>query len=280
MRIALVNCVALPEPDPDEAPLLAALRRAGHDARTLAWDDPHADPGAFDVCVLRATWNYHQRLDDFLAWCDRADGVTRLVNAPEVVRWNAHKRYLADLERAGVPIVPTAFVPQGSGTALRSITASRGWSDVVIKPAVSGGSFATRRFAPGQQAEGEAFLSEWAAKRDMMVQPYLPSVERGGERALVWVAGAFTHAIEKHPRFSNEAERVTARSTLTPDERAFGMGVLAAASRGFLYARVDVMELESGELVLSELELIEPSLFFEHSPTALDRFVEAVEMLG
>lgn len=280
MRIALVNCAVLPEPDPDEAPLLAALRAAGHEAATLAWDNPAADPGAFDVCFLRATWNYYHTLDAFLAWCDRAGERTRLLNPPEVVRWNAHKGYLAGLERAGVAIVPTAFVGRGEHEDIRELARGRGWSGVVVKPAVSAGSFGTRRFGAHELGEAQAFLDTMAGGRDMMVQPYLESVERGGERSLVWIAGELTHAIEKSARFAGEDESVRAREVITAEERAVADRVVAACAHDVFYARIDLMDGAGGEALLSELELIEPSLFFEYSGRALARFVEAAGRLG
>ncbi len=278
MRIALVNCHPLTEPDIDEAPLLGALRAAGHDAECLAWNRPGSDASGYDVAVLRATWDYHERLDDFLAWCERTAGVTRLVNGPDVVRWNAHKGYLLELERAGVPIVPSALVERGCGTTWRD--AAGAWDDVVVKPAVGAGSAGALRINASNADAGDAHWREWVAQRDMLVQPYLKRVESGGERAIVWIDGAFTHAIEKEPRFHDGVERVSARESVTREERALAERALAAANKDVLYARVDVMDLDDGSLALSELELIEPSLFLPHSEEAVARLVAAIGRMG
>ncbi|GJM17886.1 MAG: hypothetical protein DHS20C14_00990 [Phycisphaeraceae bacterium] len=276
MRIALVNCDPLTEPDIDEAPLLGALREAGHDARTPAWNDPEADPGAFDVAVLRATWDYHDQPDAFVAWCERAAGVTRLLNAPDVVRWNIHKGYLLELGRAGVPIVPTELVERGDARTLGDVLARCGWDDAVIKPAVGAGSAGAMRVHAGDPAAGEAHWRTWLAGRDMLVQPFLKRVEHGGERALVWIDGELTHAIEKAPRFHDGEESVKARDAISSEERTLAAMSLGAAPKGLLYARVDVMELDDGSLALSELELIEPSLFFPYSGEAVRRMVAAI----
>ena len=82
MRVALVTCAVLPEPDPDEDLLLEALRAAGVEARMLAWDDPRGDPAALDLCVLRSTWNYYRDATAFRAWIDRAAAATRVLNPP------------------------------------------------------------------------------------------------------------------------------------------------------------------------------------------------------
>lgn len=275
MRIAYARCTVLPDPDHDEAPTLAALRDAGHDARTINWDEPH-DPGAFDAIVIRATWNYINDLPRFLDWLDGADRATRLFNASADIRWNTHKRYLTQLESAGVPIVPTRVVRRGSSLDIAETALAEGWSRVVVKPAVGAGSFLTKVFdaeSPGAQA----FLDRYTPTQDMLLQRYMPSVESGGERAIVVIDGEVTHAVEKAPRFDQDEESVRA-APVTEADRAFVRTVLASMDFGdLLYARVDVMRNDEGGLVLSELELIEPSLFFPHGEHALDRFVRGLE---
>ncbi len=275
MRIAYARCTVLPDPDHDEAPTLAALRDAGHDAQAINWDGPH-DPGAFDAIVIRATWNYINDVPRFLDWVDGAARATRLLNSPADIRWNIHKRYLMQLEAAGVPIVPTRLVREGSTLEIAETALARGWSRVVVKPAVGAGSFLTKVF-DAESPHAQAFLDRYTPTQDMLVQRYMPSVESGGERALVVIDGELTHAVEKAPRFDDDEEAVRA-APVTEADRAFARTVLASEDFGdLLYARVDVMRDDDGRLVLSELELIEPSLFFPHSAEALARFVRAIE---
>ena len=276
MRIGLVTCREIPEPDVDEDLLLAALRERGADARMIAWDDPRADPGQFDRCILRSTWDYFHSPEEFLAWVDAAAIVTDLHNRPGVVRWNIHKTYLRFFESRGVAIVPTEWVACGEPASLAAMMDERGWNEVVIKPAISAGSFLTQRFSRETLAEGEAFLRKLTTLRDAMVQRYLPSVESGGERSLVWVAGELTHAIVKQPRYADGVERVSEALVIEPEYRRFAEQVLGQLRFDLLYARVDTMRDERGAICLSELELIEPSLFLTQSPPALQRFVGAI----
>jgi hypothetical protein len=276
LDVALASCMRLPEPDPDEQPLLAALRAAGAGAQSVAWDDPHADFSAARLTLLRATWNYHERPAQFLDWIGRAAACTALWNGAEVVRWNAHKRYLLELERAGVPTVPTQLVARGEAALLGEILAARGWDEVVIKPAISAGSRATLRSGRAQLARGEAHLRALTLREDALVQPYLGSVDDYGERALVWIDGEVTHAVRKAPRFAGQAESVSIVPRPSLHERALAQRALAAAPAPLLYARVDVAPGPDGAPLLMELELIEPSLFFAQSPAALARFVAAV----
>lgn len=276
MRVALASCVKLPEPDDDEALVLAALRGAGVDAQVLAWDDESAAFGDQDLVVLRSTWNYYERVEDFLAWARKTAATTRLLNPASIVAWNAKKTYLTELDAQGTPSVPTELVTRGAARRAVDILDERGWDEVVIKPVVSAGSFRTERFARARLAAAQSFLDDLVSDRDAIVQRWMPSVETYGERSLVWIDGAITHAIRKSPRFSGGAEQVSGEVPVAPDERAFAERAIAPWSADLLYARIDMVRDDVGALRLMELELIEPSLFFHQSAAALDRFVAAV----
>jgi glutathione synthase/RimK-type ligase-like ATP-grasp enzyme len=266
--VALARCVELPEPDPDEAPLLAALRARGLSADALPWD---GNPWEARLTVLRATWNYPHRLADFLAW---AEGVPRLLNPFPLVAWNAHKGYLLGLERAGVPIVPTAVLPRGCSLCLAEVCAGRGWGDVVVKPAVGAGSLGARRGAPDDL---EGHWNRLRDRGDVLVQPYQGAVEGRGERAIVWIDGAVTHAVRKAPRWEGGDEAVTGPMDVSAAERTVAEAAVAVARRVAepLYARVDVIDGGGGPRVM-ELELIEPSLFFSYGAEACTRMAEAI----
>jgi len=289
MNLALLNCSPLPEPDPDEAPLLAALRAAGHEAQAVAWNTTEpSDLAVFDAALLRATWDYYHDLPRFLGWLDSVHAVTTVLNPPSMVRANADKRYLRTLEDAGVRIVPTAYFPRGEAADLRAVAARRGWREIVIKPTVGAGSFMTSRFAEGAfdgaQRALDAMLGgsaegggpATAGGRDAMMQEYVRSVDEIGERSIVCLAGEPSHAVVKRPRFADQDESVAA-FPMTAKELDFAGLVLSALGEAPLYARVDVFDAPDGSLMLSELELIEPSLFFDFGPGSADAFVRALE---
>ncbi|MEZ5967130.1 MAG: hypothetical protein R3F56_25065 [Planctomycetota bacterium] len=305
MRVALITCRQLPEPDPDQEPLLVALRQRGVDAVMHAWDGDGTLDG-FDLGILRSCWNYHLEPERFLAWLDAADRSTRLLNPTPVLRWNLHKRYLQELGSRGLPVVPTVFVERGAarrsaeqpGTvrckasattddSCRSATPSfaaildeHGWSRAVIKPSVSAASFRTRVFARDEAEPAQAFLAELLLDRDAMVQRYVPSVEQAGEKALVWIDGEWTHGVHKRPRFQGDDEQVSPAVPLDDRECALGARALATVGDGLLYARLDVISDDNGELLVSELELLEPSLFLQQHPPALQRLSDAIAGWG
>lgn len=274
--VALVSCRTLPEPDPDAAPLSAALAAAGIESEVVPWDGPAEDWSHARLTVLRSSWNYPQHHDAFLAWAEATARVTELWNPLPVVRWNSYKGYLLELERRGVPVAPTVLLRRGSTASLEAVLAGRGWTDVVIKPAVSAASYRTLRVGAGERRAGQRHLAELVAERDVLVQRYLPSVEDHGERALVWIDGKLTHAVRKSPRFDGEDESVSGAVPISPDEAALARRAVEVAPGPILYARVDVAPGPAGRPVVMELELIEPSLFFPQSPAALERFVAAI----
>lgn len=278
LDIALASCVSLPEPDADMAPLLGALREAGLAAEALGWDDPVAQPGfaSARLVLVRSTWNYTLHPREFLDWVERTAGAARFFNPAGTVRWNAHKSYLLDLQARGVPTVPTTLLRRGDVTPLRDVMRLHGATRVVVKPAVSGGSRETMRVDASTLDAGEAHLRKLAAREDVLVQPYLDSVEGHGERALVWIDGELTHAVRKSPRFIGDQESVSAAVPIADDEEAVARAALAVAPTPLLYARIDVARDEKGAPRVMELELIEPSLFFAQGPAALSRLVAAL----
>jgi len=279
MRIALVTCRELPEPDPDESLLLEALSNAGMSPSMLAWDDPDGDPAAFDVCVIRSTWNYYRDPQRFREWIDRAERASVLMNPAPVLRWNLHKGYLRELESRGVPIVPTAWVDRGESADLAALLDERGWRDVVVKPAISAASYRTQRFARDDAGAAQRFLGEITADRDAMIQPFLRSVETEGERVVMRIGEEITHAVRKKPRFHGADEAVSEALPVLDDERELAAAALAGVPGDLLYARVDVMRDDAGRALLSELELLEPSLYLLQSPRALGLFIEAIRAL-
>ena len=290
LRIA--TCKRLPEPDPDEQALAAALTAGGFAARWLGWDDPEVDWDAPVPTVLRSTWNYPLAVDAFRAWLERVGRAAPLINPREVVLANLEKRYLLELDARGVPVTPTLLVERGQdpehalaviggAPARGGIAASsdldllRAASSIVIKPEVGAASLDARRFAPGDPA-ARAHLARLTARGAALVQPYLSSVETHGERSMVWIDGALSHAIRKSPRFTDAHEHVVGAVPIAPDERAVAEAALAPFAGRILYGRVDLARDDRGGPRVMELELIEPSLYFTLQPGSADAFTAAL----
>ena len=280
MRIALVTYRRLPELDPDDRPLAEELRRRGHRVAATLWDDGAVAWSSFDVAVLRSTWDYFHRRDEFLAWAERAAAATRLWNPLDLVRWNSHKSYHVEQHRCGATVIPTEIVAAGSTLDVKAHMAAHGWTRAVLKPAVSGDSYRTILVDDATMGAGQAHAAALLAERDVMIQPYFASVEDPGERCLVYIGGRFSHAVRKRSLFLGgrqvgpEGMAVEAEA----DERAEAARVLRlAGAEGALYARVDLARDEGGRPCLMELELVEPTLFFLCAPAAAERMADALE---
>ena len=128
----------------------------------MAWDDPTVNWGRFDTVLLRSPWDYTERLPEFLAWAERVDRATLLLNPLNVVRWNTDKHYLADLAAVGIPTVPTTFVEPDAEpmeALSRFLEAFADVDEFVVKPTVSAGSRDTQRYRRDQQfAAGKAMM--------------------------------------------------------------------------------------------------------------------------
>jgi hypothetical protein len=281
MRLALATCRDLPDWEVDDRPLRQALRDRGALVAEPAWDDPGVDWSSFDACLIRTTWDYMERRDDYVAWAKRVSGATRLFNSAAVVEWNTHKSYLRALEDRGVAIVPTEWLPEGAPAAIGELVASRGWSRAVLKPVIGATARETLRFAA--DADGLRAAQDHADRllpvEGLMLQPYLDRVETDGEVSAIFVDGELTHGVRKVPvngdyRVQDDFGARDFPYSFAGEERLAAEAVVAAAERALdlaaplLYARADFLRGPRGELLLTELELVEPSLFFRHAPAA------------
>jgi glutathione synthase/RimK-type ligase-like ATP-grasp enzyme len=265
-RVALATCAAIPEPEPDDQLLLPALAARGIDAVPAVWDDRAVEWDAFDLVVLRSTWDYAERRDEFLTW---ARSLPRVENPVPLLEWNTDKRYLEQLAAAGVPTVPTRFVAAGAAFEPPD-------EPFVVKPSVSAGGRSSAKFGPDDVNAAHTLVAAIHAEgRTAMVQPYLSGAE---EKALVYVDGEHSHALLRRVPLPAAGSRAVlyldeklAPGEASAEERAIAEAALACAPGEPLYARVDLLD---GAVL--ELELTEPSLYFEYGEGSADRLAEAI----
>lgn len=258
------------------ARMAKSLEAAGLRVEDRSWTDA-ADIGAFDLVMPLLVWGYHLDSDwqaQVAIW--ESQGIA-LQNPPSVLQWNADKAYLGKLQERGAPITPTIFVDRIDETALADAAAAFGTDRLIAKPRVSAGAFQTIRWSPGT-------LLHDGPDGAAMIQPYLPSIETQGEISLIYLGGAFSHAISKIPqpgdfRVQPEFDGIIAAHRPAPDELEAAEAVLAAAGEDLLYARVDLVRDLAEKPVLMELELVEPDLYLGYDPEAPARFAQACAAL-
>jgi glutathione synthase/RimK-type ligase-like ATP-grasp enzyme len=277
----VATCELVPRLDPDDRMLVTELRKRGVSVSIAVWNDPRVDWGAAALCLVRSTWDYHRRYDEFLTWIERIASLTVVKNDPQLLRWNAHKSYLRDLERRGVPVVPTLWLERGARASLREIAQAHGWRSLVLKPARGAASHGVTlvREDAASLANGEACLEELLARDDVLVQPYLEAVVTYGERALIFLHGRYSHAAVKKPfdRILAVSSGPSSYARATSDEIEIAARAVAAVGGTPLYARVDLLKDDDGGVRVSELELIEPTLYFALHEPARRELASAVE---
>jgi glutathione synthase/RimK-type ligase-like ATP-grasp enzyme len=280
LRAAFVTWSGLPGLSADDRLAAAALVRRGVAVEAAVWDDPAVPWSAYTAVIVRSTWDYHRRPAAFLRWIDRMDDAgVALWNPPALLRWNFDKGYLGELEQRGVAVVPTCTVPKGSTATLGATLRERGWDDVVVKPAVSASAYQTWRSSASRAGADAARFAALLEAGDVLVQPYQPGIE-AGEWSFCFFGGAFSHAVLKRPRLGDFRVQSELGGTVSvehpPPALLTEAAVVTSLIPGrWLYARVDACSAGQG-LLLMELELIEPTLFFHADTRAADRFAEAL----
>lgn len=268
---------AMPEGSTDDRLLAGAIAAAGARARLAVWNDPSADWSLAARTVIRSTWDYHLQPDAWFEWLASTSRATRLINDCGVVRWNSDKRYLLDLARAGVAIVPTEVATRGGHADLAAVCAGRGWQDVVVKPAIGASAKGAERIAGDAIAgAGQRHLAALLVTGDALIQPYQPAVEQARERSLVYIGGVFSHAFTKPPFLRGTGDGLgETLHEASAVERALADRALGAAPGPAIYARVDLVPTPDGPRLM-ELELIEPDLGLRLHPPSVPALVAAI----
>ena len=280
-RVALATYESAPELAPDDRPLIPALARIGIHAEPAVWSDSSIAWESYDAVVIRSCWDYHLRVVEFFSWLDRLESAdVRAWNPPALVRWNADKRYLLDLARRGVPTIPTMIALRGRARDVEAIVHAEGWRRVVVKPAISASGYETHSLTSPFDDEARETIVRVASLSHVLVQPFVEEIPRDGELSFTFIDGRFSHATLKRARsgeFRVQTEHGGSVENTVVDANLMEQAsrVLAAIDDVPLYARVDGVVRE-GDLLLMELELIEPNVFLGARAGAVDAFAEAI----
>lgn len=281
-RVALVTCAAFPQLYEDDLLLAGALEQLGITAVPAVWSDAAVDWASFAALVIRSPWDYFERNAEFRAWLDaRISSRVLMINGGDILNWNHDKRYLRDLEAAGMSLVPTICIGRGEQADVAARARARGWNEIVVKPTISGGAYRTYRFLVDDAAAYVKEIDDILSDRGLLVQPFLPEILSGGELSILFFDGLYSHGVCKRPKpgdyrvqfqFGGTNENVEVEPALVEQARAC---VLAAPSLP-VYARVDGV-VKDGQFLLMELEVFEPLMFLARHPEAPARFARAVQ---
>lgn len=282
-HIALATCSNLPDWEVDDAPLHRALEELGVQVSHPAWDDPKVDWDSFDACLIRTTWDYMHKFDAFVKWAEDVGSRIPLFNPVQTVRWNTHKSYLKDLERRGVPVIPTVWIAPGEKIDVQARVNELGWTKAFLKPAIGASAVGTLPF--NTDADGcetaRIHLEEQGGDCEFLMQPYLSSVETYGEVSAIYFGGVYSHGVRKIPvpgdyRVQDDYGATDEPWTPTIEELGLTDSIFNAVDVPMLYARIDLLRDDGGNLVLTELEVVEPSLFFRHHEPAASALAQVL----
>jgi len=269
---------SIPSLTEDDQGLIAPLAKRDIEARAAVWSDRNIPWSNADAVLIRSCWDYHLRLEEFLGWiAGLEEAGVQVWNPPAMVRWNADKIYLRELERRGVPIVPTLWPEEGF--RLQQELRERAWKKAVVKPRVSATAYRTV-LTTADEANAQALVDDLLRGPGAMVQKFIEEISSRGEWSLIFFSGDFSHAVIKTPQagdfrvqhdFGGSEQIAEAPDSVIQAARR----AVATVESIPLYARVDGVE-SGGQFLLMELELIEPALFLKLSEGGAERFAEAI----
>ncbi len=279
--LTFVTYCDLPDLDADDRLVADEMRKRGWNCKIADWRNPDIDWAAAGNCVLRSTWDYHLHYEEFLSWIDKVSSITTLWNRADLVRWNTDKRYLIDLARASIPIVPTAVIERATDVNLSRLIKERGWKGAILKPTVGLSTFGVRKFDSSDES-AQIHLESILRTSDALVQPFIKAVHERGERALVFIGDKYSHTIRKSA-FQPLAQAGEAGETLVEadeSELRFAREVLTHVKGPVAFARVDLIRDIDGQDLLMELELVEPSLYLNMYPDAISLLADRLCQLA
>ncbi|MEQ6120270.1 hypothetical protein [Reichenbachiella sp. MALMAid0571] len=250
------------------------------------WDNPDFDWSTTRYILFRTTWDYFNRFDEFKVWLESVSKKTKLINSENIIKWNIDKFYLEDLSKKGIRIPPTVFIKPKDKRTLSELITSTGWQEVILKPAISGGARHTYRMKANETDQYESIYQKLIKSESMLLQEFQHQIIKKGEVAFMVFGGKYSHSILKKGKEGDFRVQDDFGGTVhdyeaNPEEIAFAEKVVAACTFQPVYARVDVLWDNNDQPCLSELELIEPELWFRnHRPAAKSMANALVEYIS
>jgi glutathione synthase/RimK-type ligase-like ATP-grasp enzyme len=292
MRIAILRYENLPNfvtweiPDPDsffedDRRIMAAFEAQGHEALHITWSDQSINWNEYDAAIIRTTFDYIDRPDEFIQALSRIEESScRLYNPLAAVRWNIDKQYLLDLHQWDIPVVPTYDLVDDGLSSLEKIFNDHHWEEAIIKPRIGGGASNVRRIKSSDLQQAFQKIITTSPEQKYLIQPLISSVLTEGEWSFIFIDGTLSHTLLKKAASGDFRVQGIYGGTVEPvvpaqEDLDQVEDILSKIPFELLYARIDVIRM-NGRLVVMELELIEPILYFDFAPEGVDRLVEAV----
>lgn len=249
----------------------------------VAWDHC-CDLKKFKHVLFRTPWNYFEQINQFLLFLNRWKNKINFINKYDQIIWNLNKKYLLELESLGVNIPKTTIVKRGSSITLREVFREGGWQKAIVKPCVSAAAWETHLVERVNALDFENQFRSLVVKQDMMVQSFQKNILSFGEISFMMIGGKYSHAVLKRAkpgdfRVQDDYGGTVENYVANKCEVDFAEMVMDSLSFQPLYARVDVLRDNNNMLALSELELIEPEMWFRNHPAAAKNLAKELHLL-
>lgn len=284
-NLALVTYNQLPELNYSDRLLSDPFKKYGFATEIIPWDKKNVRWKDFDLVIIRSCWDYHHRIPEFLDWLNRMEILKgHIWNPVNIIRWNLNKKYLIELEKKNVPIIPTLFIDKKNVKNIRNLLNEKDWRKIIIKPAVGASSYLITKIKAGELSSESPEIKSVLKQSEAIIQPFMEEITTEGEYSFIFINKKFSHAIHKIPKkheFRTQPE-FGAKEVLYKPEQCLiiqTQKILGEVDSPLLYARVDGLIIDN-QFYLMELELIEPYLYFEKAENSAENFAEAAILLG
>ncbi len=255
--------------------VIDALEKQGLKTKKVAWSDPEFDWSQTRFALFRTTWDYQEKFIKFKQWLTSVTTKTILINDHETILWNLDKHYLNDLKEKGINIVDTYFIEPGDSRPLKELQKELGWEQLVLKPAISASAKDTFKLSSENIDAHESRYNELIKNESMILQPFLYDIAKRGELSLMVIGGNYTHSVLKVAkkgdfRVQDSFGGTVKVHTPTQEEINLAIATVNTCKKTPVYARVDIVNDNNGNPAVSELELIEPEMWFRKNKHAAE----------
>lgn len=253
----------------------------GWSVEDVSWHNEAINYNQFNLVIVRSTWDYQLYPDKFNRVLEKINQSSAdLQNTLALMQWNFSKEYLRDIQSKGVPILPTIWLKEFNALAIVKAYTHFKVSEIIVKPWVSANADFTYRLTEEAFLFEQQSIKQSLAERPIMIQAFEKSIVDTGEYSLFYFAGKYSHAINKMPasgdfRVQEEHGGVILSISPTSHMLHLAQNTLEALPEPALYARVDMLDTAAG-LAIIEVELIEPSLYFNMDENSPKLFAEAI----
>lgn len=261
--------------------LLNFLNEKELNIEKVIWNDPRVNWENYSLAILKSPWDYFDLIEEFYSWLDFLEAKNiKLLNPIEVVRWNANKQYLQEIEAAGLKITPSFFLQNKESVNLEHFFEKFNTNKLIVKPCVSGGAKNTFKVTTDNVNEVNQKLNLLIQDEDFIIQPFLPEILESGEWSFIFFNGAYSHSLIKQAKPGDFRVQPAHGGSVHPQKPseeliATAQQYVTLFAKDCLYARVDGT-IVNGEFLLMELELIEPFLFLNTEPENYERYYKAL----